>query len=412
MKTKTPLIPFEDARREILVHTRPGPPVTLPLEQLLGTCLADPLIASHNLPHFDNSAMDGYGVRVADVTGASMEQPVRLRIVATVQAGETLKQPLQPGEAIRIFTGAPVPPGVEAVVMQEYCEGTMGEVRVQKPVRAGENIRLRGEEFRAGDTILPEGTRITPPVIGLLAGSGHSEFSVYSRPKITLISTGNELVPPGMPLAPGQIHDSNSHALATALTALHLPAPRIVHVPDEYERTCRLFEEALAASDVVITLGGISVGDFDYVKSVVEASGVETLFWGVAIKPGKPVYFGKTREGKLVFGLPGNPVSALVTFHLFVQPALRRMLGDPSPLPACRNARLTTPLQKKPGKLEFVRGVLSVDDTGKEIVTPTRGQDSHMLSGLARANCLICFPAERESLSAGEWVSLEPLNWV
>lgn len=409
------MISYEEALSTVLSHARPLPARRLKLENLLGSYLARPLVAGHDMPLFDNSAVDGFGVHLADAGLASKDIPARLSLSGVVQAGDQRNMSLQPGEAVKILTGAPVPAGAEAIVMREYCEERENDVFIQQKPRPEENIRKQGEEFRKGDTILPAGTLVTPPVIGLLAACGQTSFHAHQKPRVALISTGNELIKPGKPLAPGQIYESNSYTLAAALNQLGIHPYKIYHVKDESSATRRTLSNALRESDVVIPLGGVSVGDYDLVKETLAELGVQRIFWKIAIKPGKPIYFGKSGNGigkreKLVFGLPGNPVSALLTFHQLVQPALLKMMGAQEPLPIKLQAILTTSLRKKAGRLEFVRGIMAVK--GEQLtVTPTFGQDSHMLSGISRANCLIHFPINQELLSEWDSVTVEPLNW-
>jgi molybdopterin molybdotransferase len=367
------------------------------------------------MPGFDNSAVDGFGIRLADVERASEDSPARLELSGTIQAGDRGAVSLAPGSALKILTGAVVPPEVEAVVMREFCEEQDGLVLVKRPSKPGENIRRRGEEFKAGEQILAPGTPVTPPVIGLLASTGHASFTTYKKPSVTIISTGDELVDPGQPLAPGQIYDSNSFALEAAVTAMAIDRCTRFHTRDNRDSTRDVLSTALDSADVVISAGGVSVGDFDFVKDVSEQLGIETIFWRIALKPGKPVYFGRksgTAGGtaKLVFGLPGNPVSALVTFHQLVKPALLKILGRSDVQPLELRATLTRNIRKKAGRMEFVRGIAGLSD-GTLYVEPTPGQESHMMGGLAPANCLIVFPLEEENLPEGQQVRIDLLDW-
>jgi molybdopterin molybdotransferase len=408
------MISFDEAQRIILENAAPLGTTRRVLGKLLHSVLAQSVTAPFDLPRFDNSAVDGFGVRWADIETASQENPISLRLVGTIQAGDSGKINLKPGEAVRILTGAPVPPSVDAVVMQEFCQeiqaGGTAQIQVATDVERGENIRRRGEEFRKRHVILNAGMRISPPVIGLLATLGQASATVYRKPKIGLISTGNELVEPGKALKPGQIYDSNTYALSAALQGIGLESVRVYRAKDEPAATRRVFEKALKENDVLISLGGISVGAFDFVKDVAEGLSIETLFWRIAMKPGKPVYFGKLRR-KLIFGLPGNPVSALVTYHQLVQPALLKLLGVAEETRPRLQARLQGALRKKIGRQEFVRGRLQYD--GEQFsVTPTLGQDSHMLGGLAAANCLIDFPSDLERVAETQWIKVDPLSWT
>ncbi len=383
--------------------------------RLLGHSLAAPATATTDMPLFDNSAVDGFGVLTSDVEQSSPDSPVELKLRGTIQAGDAGAIRCSPGSTIKILTGATVPADVEAVVMREFCEEKNGTVVVRQSAKKGENIRRRGEEFKAGDQILPAGVQITPPVVGLLAGLGHTSFLVYKKPSVAVISTGNELVSPGQSLEPGQIFDSNSFALQSAVNALTLDRCNRLHTADDPQSTKAVLTAALDSADVVISAGGVSVGDFDFVKDVSEQIGIETIFWRIALKPGKPVYFGRmpaTAGGahKLVFGLPGNPVSALVTFHQLVKPALLKIMGLPIVAPLSLRAELTRTIRKKAGRMEFVRGILRTEG-GQLRVEPTTGQESHMMGGLAPANCLIIFPLEETVLQEGQPVLVDVLNW-
>lgn len=405
------MISFEDARRIILEQARPLGKVRRALDKLPGMVLAESVTAPFDLPRFDNSAVDGYGVKVSDAQGISVENPAELQLIDTIQAGDSGRVNLTSGQAVRIFTGAPVPADVDAVVMQEETQTVGNAVRIFKAAKPGDNIRRRGEEFQKGREVILAGMAITPPVIGLLANLGYSSAMAYRKPRVALISTGNELVKPGKPLKPGQIYDSNTVALTAALKTIGIESIRVYQAKDTQRATKSAFEKALAENDVVISLGGISVGAFDFVKDVAEELGIETLFWRIAIKPGKPVYFGKSGK-KLVFGLPGNPVSALVTYHQLVQPALLQVLGIPQQASAPQQAILLEALRKKPGRREFVRGFAAYDAAGALTVKPSVGQDSHMLGGLAKANCLIDFSLDAERLNVNEPVSIEWLRWM
>lgn len=409
------MIPFNEALALILDQVAPFNKISVGLEGLSGYVLAESVTATMMTPRFDNAALDGFGLRAAEVAEAAREAPVRLRLCGTLRAGKDGGQTQLPtGCAVKIFTGAPIPDGVDAVVMKEDCQERDGDVLVAKAVRPNENIRRAGEEFQPGQVVLPAGVRVTPPVIGLLATFGYTAIPVYRKPEVALVVTGDELVPPGQPLHPGQIYDANSYAVAAALEGLHIPVRGVYHAEDEREILTGRLREALESADVVITVGGVSVGEFDFVRVACADLGFTTHIWKVAMKPGKPSYFatrGTGVERKYVFGLPGNPVSALLTFRLIVRPALAKMLGAPAANDLQLPAMLTTVLKKKAGRKEFIRGVACSND-GRLEVTPTVGQESHMLGGLALANCLIHFPADESSLAPGTTVTIELLDWT
>ncbi len=408
------MIGFDEALEAILQRVKPLPRERARLEACLGRVLAEPVKARFDLPRFDQSAMDGFGVRVADIESATSDSPVRLTVSESIYAGDSASRRLRPGTAAKILTGSRTPSGVEAVVMKEYCEEDGDSVLVGRPAKPGENIRRRGEEFCKGDCALGKGARITPPVVGLLATFGRASVWVHRRPKVTVAVTGNEIVEPGQRLKASHIYDANSYALAAALADIGIDGCTVLRLRDDRKTLRKRLARALETSDVLITAGGVSVGDRDYVKATLEELGVKTVFWRVAIKPGKPNYFGvfggKGRANRLAFGLPGNPVSALASYHQLVAPALFKMMGRTPQDKVRLQAVLDTDLRKKAGRLEWVRGVVRTCETGL-VVTAVRGQGSHMLSGLATANCLIILPQHGTRFSKGDQVEVELLDW-
>ena len=409
------MLTYEEALAKVLALAAPMPATTVPLDDCLGYTLAEPIIAGFDLPSFDNSAVDGYGVRVADVQAASDLSPVQLKMIGESRAGKSSDFDQHDGTAVKILTGAIVPTSAEAVIMREFCEERNGHVIVKASVEAGENIRRKGGEVHRGDTVLAPGIRINPAVLALLATVGSNNARVHQKPRLAIVVTGDELVPPGSELKHGQIFDSNSYGLKAALKCLGISECHVFYAKDTPADTRNAFSAALQCADVVISSGGVSVGDHDYVKDALESLKVETVFWRIAIKPGKPVYFGtlaaENDSAKLVFGLPGNPVSVLVTYHQFVKPALLQMMGGRT-VPATKyKAKLTTAIKKKPGRLDFMRGKLHSSETSSLLVTPVKGQDSHMLTGLATADSLLHFAAEAESLPANAEVPIQFLNW-
>ncbi len=409
------MLSYEQAREIILSYARPMGIESLPVPQATGRVLAASIRAPFDLPHFDNSAVDGFGVKLADVEKAQEQTPSVLKLAGTLQAGDAPDLKLEAGTAVKILTGAPVPEGVEAVIMQEYSASENGSVSLLRSAMPGENIRYRGEEFQQGAEVLPTGHLINPPVAGLLATLGYHEVHVYQKPKIAILVTGNELVKPGETLRPGQIYESNSYSLAAALEYLKLDHYTLHHAPDEAGALQELLAELMETSDVVITTGGVSVGEYDLVKEALSRIKVQAHFWKVAIKPGKPVFFGTSRpkgarHEKLVFGLPGNPVAVLLTFHLLVRPALLRLAGMPADPPLTLKAQLAKALKKKAGRLEFIRARL-FNENNTLIAAPALGQGSHMLGGLAVSDALILFPLEETRLEAGKEVDVMPISW-
>jgi molybdopterin molybdotransferase len=407
------VILFDEALAAVLQEVLPLPAEQVPLTSALGRVLAHPLAAGADGPRFDNSSVDGYAVRVMDLAAASPDSPVRLPVSGILPAGSEAVSGLAPGTTVRIMTGAPVPPGTEACVMrEEVLEG--GEwAEFRGPARTGDNIRRRGGEYRAGEVLLPDGTLVTPPVLALLASLGMAGVEVHRQPRVRLLVTGSEVVAPGSPLAPGQIYDANGAGLESALRALGVTDVTVTRFGDREAEIGAWLRLALEEADVVLTSGGVSAGDFDYVPSVFESLGGHRRFWKVAIKPGKPNYFGVRDRGAsraLFFGLPGNPVGALLSFERLVRPAMLKLGGRGEVAPRRLEATLGAPLEKSPGRLEWVRGVLGQGHGGLTVM-PLPQRDSHMLTGLARADCLIRFPEGARRLDPGERVEVQLLRW-
>lgn len=432
-KERITLLTYDEALKLILQECgKEKPKIELvPLDQAAFRVLAEPLKAPFDLPRFNNSAVDGYGVIVDDLQDCD-KTPRTLKLIDTVSAGDNnCLSELKSGQCIKIMTGAVVPDAVEAVVMREFCqEEEAGVVTVNCRARIGENIRMTGEEMEKGQNVLDAGVKLTPPALGLAATVGKAQINCYKQPRIAIVSTGDELKEPGQELSDSQIYNSNSYAIRACLTGMHFHKQSgetgkslvsCLHTNDDRESVDATLQKALETSDVIITLGGVSMGDRDYVKVSLEEKGVRTVFWKVAIKPGKPVYFAVAPGGKFIFGLPGNPVSALVTFELFVKPALKILQGEKSAAPHVVSARLQAALKKKAGRLDFVRANLAANDSSPSeqdqtwkppyLATPTRGQDSHMLTGLVKADALIHFAQELEYAPEGAEVKAQILNW-
>jgi len=396
--------PFEDARSTVLSHAQPLSSESVVLEAALGRCLSAPFVARLDNPAFDNSSVDGYAVRAAEVSAG-----VLLPLQATVNAGSSAPE-LPPGACMAVFTGAPLPVGADAVVMQEDAERGDGEVRFKHALPAGSNVRLQGEEYRVGDPLLPIGTPVTPPVVALLAMNGATSAPVHRSPSVCIVSTGNELAEPGQARGPNQVYDGNGPGLMAAARSLGISDARPSRVVDREDLLRVALKDALSEADVVVTSGGVSVGEKDLIKGVWAELGVEQVIWQVAMRPGKPFYFG-VGHGKLVFGLPGNPVSALVCFHLFCRPALLKLMGfgEEALKPIC--ARLTAETACQAERTDFIRGRLAADGDGLS-ATPLRDQGSHMLGGLASANCLIRIPPGSEAMLSGAQVEAYSINWT
>jgi molybdopterin molybdotransferase len=400
------MIEYRQALDTILATVRRLGTERVELPQAIGRVLAKPVSTPWDMPRFDQSAMDGFAIIADDLRDCSESNPVELRIAGEQRIGRASRRGVESGTAVKIFTGSVSPPGADAVVMREYVHEKDGIATVIRPVARGENIRLRGEEFKKGDEILGAKARITPASMGLLASVNKTNPWVVQRPAVTCIVTGDELVDSGGRLSAGQIYDSNSHSLRTAIEGVGIEHPDVIRVRDDKSALESAIRDAVQTSEVVLTVGGASVGDYDYVREASHSVGVREVFWRVKVKPGKPVLFGKFGRRGLFFGLPGNPVSALVSFHQFVRPAILAMSGRSDVVPGSMLSSLKGTLRKKPGRLEWVRAIHDGD-----VVSAVSGQDSHMLGGLAAANCLIELPESSDGARDGDQVRIVPLVW-
>jgi molybdopterin molybdotransferase len=371
------------------------------LLEAVGRTLSRDVTARLDLPSFDNSAMDGYAVRAADVAGASVDQPAQLEVRGESRAGGPLPSALVPGTACRIFTGAAMPSGADAVVIQEDTRRDGDVVEVLEASDVGKHVRARGSDVRSDARLLERGARILVGELGLLASQNIERVHVYKRPKVALLSTGDELRELGQSVEPGAIVNSNVYVLAEMLRQVGvepIPYPAAPDVLSDIEAALRKALEA----DVVITMGGVSVGEYDLVHRAYQALGIEPAFWKVRIKPGKPLTFA-LHDGTPVIGIPGNPISAMVTFEVFVAPCLRAMLGDPAPHPQPVKARLADGYRRRPGRVEIARGRAVRD--GDEIVVHLHGkQGSGSLPSFVGVNALVVLPADRGVLEPGEAV--------
>ena len=400
-------MPVDQARRHIRNFLTPITTVErVAVRAALGRILADDIVSPIHVPGHDNSAMDGYAVRHADLKA---EADVTLKIAGTSFAGRPYTGDVGPGEAIRIFTGAVVPPGCDTVIMQERAKAADGMVTLGAGARLGQNRRFAGEDIKTGSVVLRRGQPVRPAELGLIASLGIGEVSVYRRLRVAFFSTGDELVPIGGTLGPGQIFDSNRYTIFGMLTDLGFDVLDLGMVPDTPEAVEKAFTEAAACADVVVTSGGVSVGDADYVKQMLDRLG-QVLFWKIAMKPGRPLAFGRIGDAHF-FGLPGNPVAVMVTFYQFVRDALLTISGrtDVEPAPTF-HATLTSPLKKAPGRTEFQRGILSRDATGQWTVKPTGDQGSGILSSMSQANCFIVLPTEQGNAEAGTNVTVQAFD--
>ena len=373
------------------------PAEAVALGRARGRVLADDLVAGVALPSFDNSAMDGYAVRAADIAGAADDNPVTLPVAADIPAGRTDVPPLEPRTAHRIMTGAPLPAGADTIVQVEHTDGGHDRVRVFRAPGTGTSVRRTGEDVATGSVVLPAGTVLGAAQIGVAAAVGAATLSVRRRPTVLVLSTGSELVAPGTPLRPGQIYESNGPMLAAAVEDAGGAAELLRFVPDDVAHLHRVLDDRLATGtvDLVLTSGGISAGAYEVVKEGLAGRGVE--FVKVAMQPGGPQGVGRV-DGVGVVALPGNPVSSHVSFEVFVRPVLRAAFGHPHPERPRVTAALAVPLTSTPGRRQFRRGVLdAVSGTVREV----GGPPSHLLAALARADCFFVVPEEVTELAAG-----------
>ncbi|HEX7738800.1 MAG TPA: gephyrin-like molybdotransferase Glp [Marmoricola sp.] len=388
---------------EVLAGIEQLRPYSHTLLEATGLPLAGDIVAPRSLPVFDNSAMDGYAVRAADVAAATAQAPVELPVTDEILAGDPRPHSLQPGTAMRIMTGAPIPFGADAVVPVEATDGGARRVRITAGADVGAHVRTVGDDVAAGDVILRAGDVLGPRQLGLLAGVGIGTVEVAPRPRVVVMSTGAELVEPDRPLPAGSIYDSNSYLLTAAVRATGAVAYRVRATSDDPRQFLEALEDQLVRADVVITTGGVSKGTRDVVKAALRSE-PRMRFREVAMQPGKPQGFGKVGDnnagGTPLFALPGNPVSSYVSFEVFVAPALRKLVGRE---PYCRplfRARLAEPVRSIPGRRQFLRGRFAAGPSGPE-VTPVGGHGSHLLGGLGAANALIVLAEDLEGLDAG-----------
>ncbi|MCX7682176.1 MAG: molybdopterin molybdotransferase MoeA [Anaerolineae bacterium] len=404
-----PMLSVEEALAQVLAAFEPLPPERKPILEALGQVLAEDIFAGMDIPPLANSAMDGYAVRCADTAEASPEHPCRLRVVADLAAGYVLNEPLQPGTAVRIMTGAPVPPGAEAVIPFEEIERDGEEILVSRPYPYHKNIRAAGEDVRAGQKVLPRGTVLRPQEIGMLAALGRAEALVHRRPRVAILSTGDEVIAVDAPWQPGKIRDANSYSnAAQVLRYGGVPLCLGIARDDIADLTAKIRTGLEQGADLFLTSGGVSVGDFDVVKQVLAAEG-EMAFWQVRMKPGKPLAFGHIR-GVPLLGLPGNPVSAMIAFELFARPAILKMLGKTQLEKPTVEAVLLDEIKRKDNRRHYLRVSLEERD-GRYHARLTGDQGSGILLSMVLAQGLAIIPEDVDHLPAGSRVQVMMLDW-
>lgn len=372
----------------------------------LGRVIAEDVYAPRDIPPLDNSAMDGYAVKWEDIKEASKERPIRLKVIEDLPAGFISKKVVERGCAIRIMTGAPIPKGADTVVQSEdtISEGPFVQILSAPPF--GDNIRKAGEDVKKGDKVISKGDLIRPPEVGMLASLGRAFINVYQRPLVAILCTGDELVDVDEPLEEGKIISSNSYTLVSQVKECGAIPIQLGIAKDKKEDLENKLSQGLRA-DVIISSAGVSVGDYDFVKDVLKDLGMEMVFWKVAMKPGRPITFGLIGE-KPVFGLPGNPVSSMVSFEQFIRPSLLKMMGHTKIFRPVIEAYLKEDIKKKPGRRHFIRGIITCED-GSYFVTTTGPQGSGILKSMVKANGLIIIPEDRSIVKAGEKVKVQVL---
>jgi molybdopterin molybdotransferase len=392
-----------EAQEIVLGCVQPVGVEKVALLEALHRVMAEEVTAQRHIPLEDNSAMDGYAVRHADVAGARRDQPAVLEVLEILPAGKSPRHRIVPGTAIKIMTGAPLPEGADTVVQVEHTDGSDTRVQIYRAPRLGSNLRRRGEDIRQGECVLAAQTFLRPAELGVLASVGKAQVLVYQRPRVAILATGDEIIDPGEPDTQGKIINSNSYTLAGQITEAG-GSPLLLGVaPDERAIMSQRIASGLRA-DVLITSGGVSVGTFDYVRECLDAFGFQARFWTVAVRPGSPATFGMVGHVP-VFSLPGNPVASMVTFELFVRPALRKMTGRRDLFRPRLDAVLQDEVGKRRGVRTLLRGVLRQED-GQTTVTTTGPQGSGILRSMSLANCLIDLPEDTERLQPGASVQV------
>ena len=373
------------------------------LHDALGRVTLEDVVSGANVPNHTNSAMDGYAL-----AGESLAEGGTWTLVGASFAGKPWREEVARGQCVRIMTGAVMPEGTDTVVMQERVSVDGDRVSIPAGEKPGGNVRYAGEDIAVGDVVLPAGTRIGASHLGLLASLGMAEVRVVRRPRVAFFSNGDELRSVGTTLEIGEVYDSNRYTLFAMLSDLGVEQIDLGVVPDDPGEIALVIEDAASRADLVITTAGASVGDADYIKDILDRLG-QVSFWKVAIKPGRPMSFGRLGDS-LFFGLPGNPVSVMVTFQIFLAPAIRQLCGETCDVPVRLRLRTVTDLRKKAGRMEYQRGVMAEDENGETVVRSTGEQGSGILSSMSRANCFIVLPDDSTGASAGDWVEVQPFS--
>ena len=379
----------------------------LPIRDCLGRVNNEAVQSPHNVPPLPNSAMDGYAIAIASLEQGAIAE---LDDIGTAYAGAPFAGSCGPGQCVRIMTGALIPDGTDAVIMQEQAEQSdSGKVRIDADHRVGENVRQAGEDVQQDEIVIDAGARLSPADLGVLASLGLGQLQVKRKPVVAFFSTGDELVSVGEPLEPGKIHDSNRYSLHGSLSAMAVDIVDLGVVRDDLDSMREVLSRASTQADLIISTGGVSVGEADFIKPALEELGT-TEFWKIAIKPGRPLTFGQI-DASIFMGLPGNPVAVMVTFSQFVVPAIHALAGANPQRPALFRARALDKMRKKPGRYEFQRGIASMDENHEWQVARTGQQGSGILTSMSRANCFIVLPDDNAGVEPGDQVSIQFFDW-
>jgi molybdopterin molybdotransferase len=393
------LISFEEARELIKEYAKPLGEVLEDVEKSLGMVISQDIFSPIDIPPFTNSAMDGYTIN----TETLKSYPAKLKIVGEVKAGDSKKIKLKEGQAIKIFTGAPVPEGADAVVEKELVKVEGEYIIVEKEIKKWRNLRFKGEEIKKGEKVIDKGTIITPAVAGFLSTLGIKKVKVFKKPRVSVIVTGGEILKPGQKLKFGKVYDSNSVSLKLALKENGIEDVAVRFSEDNLAKLRKIFKEEIKKSDILIFSGGISAGDYDYVRDLMEKEKVEKIFYKVKQKPGKPIFFGKKGKTKFIFALPGNPAAVLVCFYEYVLPFIKGSMGYTKIFPKEEEKNLFEDIENKSDRLNFMRGKILGED-----VMVLEKQDSYMLSSFAKCDCLVLVPPSQK-LTKGEKVKVHIL---
>lgn len=398
------MVPLEEAQKLLLNVIQPLEAIEVDLLQARGMALGEDIIAPHPLPPFDRSPLDGYALRAADTTGACKEKPVALQVVESIHAGQLSRNAIQPGTAVAITTGAPIPAGTDCVIRFEDTRREGETVFIPYPLSAGENVVQAGEDIAAGEVALPAGRTVDASAVGMLAALGYGQVKVHRRPRVAVFSTGDELLSPGEPLLPGKIYNSNLYAVASEVAEAGGEALLLESVPDETEPVAEQFRRGLSTADLVISTGGVSVGERDVVKEAMVKAGAQIIFWKVGLKPGTPVVCAQ-KDGRLLIGLSGNPAAAMIVFILLVRPVLLRLGGHRDLFLPRVKARMAEAFPKGGKQRRFVRAQVWWQDDGF-LARPAGLQSPGALRSLVEGNALIDVPAGHGPLKPGETVEV------